>query len=149
MTTEHKRLLNIPCFHLPMKKGDAILPAKSSHRNTILNAVSYIGAAFAFSVGMLAYFSAAIINERYWSSDFAAPALTIIGIYLVVASALILLGSAGLWRIRDWARAPLVILVLFGVIMSFTSLFTGSYLSFVVGIIINGIILWQIFTAWH
>ena len=118
---------------------------KQLKHRTILGAVSYIGAAFAFSVGTLAYFSATIISGQQGYSDVAAPALTILGIFMLVSAALLLLGGTGLWRSHDWARIPLVIMALFGVIMSLTSLATGNGLSFVAGIIINGIVLWHAF----
>lgn len=116
---------------------------EQSTARTIVNVVSildYIGSGIAIIAGLAAILAGSSILGAL--SPALAALGAIFGIVVIIVGIFGIFVGYGLWHLKNWARIVTIIFSALGVLVSLVSLFSGSFGSGILSVIIDGAIVW-------
>ena len=111
----------------------------------ILAILSWIGAGISLLFGILAIF-----GGYAFSSLFGFPLSAGLGFGIFIAFIMLIFAvlnffiGRGLWKGQNWARILLIIFLIIGVVFGLLVLFTGTYITGILNLVINGLVGWYL-----
>ncbi|MBW3003868.1 hypothetical protein KY328_02070 [Candidatus Woesearchaeota archaeon] len=108
----------------------------------VISVLFYILAAVGLVAGLLMLLGAGLVGQLPLGALglVGAGVFVALGIVMIVVAAVEFFIARGLWKLQNWARIVAVVLAILGILGGVFSLFAGSVVSGVIGLLINGFI---------
>lgn len=114
----------------------------------IISVMYYIGAAIFLLFGILflvgAGFLGAIADQIPFIGILGASLFVVGGIVLIGLGVLDFFVGKGLWDARNWARIVAIVFAGLGILMTLLSIVSGSIVSNIPTLIVDGVIVWYL-----